>query len=107
MIAKQPSSAVDIATTPEAKVVSISVLKSRKWAREAKRAALNGSRVCRHTCAYHSEMMDPWVWSTLPEHLLAHIFARLSLSQIFALRCLLQVLFPDVRNPRRQSRGPS
>jgi hypothetical protein len=49
------------------------------------RENVNGSGVCRHTCACHSEVMDPCLWSKLPEHLLAHVLARLSMPQIFSI----------------------
>lgn len=41
--------------------------------------------VCRHRCAHHVEVMDPSVWSRLPEHLLAHVFARMTMPQILSL----------------------
>lgn len=40
---------------------------------------MDGLGACRHSCADHSEVMDPCLWSRLPEHLLAHVLARLSM----------------------------
>ncbi|XP_024365773.1 uncharacterized protein [Physcomitrium patens] len=51
-------------------------------------ASTIGSGVCRHSCIYHAEVMDPWLWSRFPEHLLGLVFARLPLRQIFAIQGL-------------------
>lgn len=82
------SSTADTATSPpdEAKVVSCTPVSDSRKAGE--RAAVDGSTTCKHTCTFHAEEMDPRLWSKLPGEVLAHIFARLPLPQIFALRKL-------------------
>jgi hypothetical protein len=58
--------------------------------RKGKRAVIDygATAICKHSCDAHVEVMDPRLWSQLPVELLACVFARLSLPQIFALQKL-------------------
>lgn len=40
---------------------------------------------CRHFCKHHKEVVDPWLWSTLPLELVEIVFAKLPLQTIITL----------------------
>ncbi|KAG0587106.1 hypothetical protein KC19_2G141000 [Ceratodon purpureus] len=54
--------------------------------RALKRVALRNGVSCRHSCKHHPELLDPFLWSTLPEDVVELVFARLSTGKIIALR---------------------
>ena len=55
----------------------------------SERPLIENSQVCRHTCEYHEELLDPFLWGTLlPEKVLHRIFASLPLPKIMSLQVL-------------------
>lgn len=61
--------------------------------------------VCRHSCAYHEELMDPSLWGSarLPKTGLYGIFARLPLQKIISLQILSQEWKEEIHRDGAQS----
>lgn len=58
---------------------------SSEDSRIAKRAAVKGEVMCKHSCEHHGEVMDPRLWRNLPQELVELIFAELPLPRILEL----------------------
>ena len=71
----------------------------------SKRIAIEGSQICKHSCEYHEELMDPSLWGTLPEPVLYGIFARLPLPKIISLQVLSKKWKKEMRDIHRDSDG--
>lgn len=74
--------------TPENAECSSSTSVVGSITRELKRRVVETESPCGHVCPQHPAMLDPAVWSRLPEELLELTFARLPLPNIQRLRCL-------------------
>ncbi|KAG0626312.1 hypothetical protein M758_2G118500 [Ceratodon purpureus] len=59
---------------------------SSKETRVTKTAARNGPEICTHSCTHHPHIVNPGIWSKLPEDLVVQVFARLPIPRIMGLR---------------------
>ncbi|KAG0626570.1 hypothetical protein M758_2G135400 [Ceratodon purpureus] len=76
---EQPSYVIE--PSVETKAVSLPLLDYRAL----KRVALKRGVSCRHSCKHHPELLDPFLWNSLPEDVVELVFARLSTGKIIAL----------------------
>lgn len=69
----------------------------------ATRVTVDGSQtVCSHSCAYHEELIDPSLWSTLPKKVKHDVVARLPLPKVVSLLALSSELKKD---PSKDAKG--
>lgn len=82
MISKSPSCLVG--TSPPSQGIATCI--PSKDSKTAKSAVLKDGVICRHTCEYHPEVVDPRLWRKLPQELVELVFAKLPLPLIPELR---------------------
>ncbi|KAG0587292.1 hypothetical protein KC19_2G154200 [Ceratodon purpureus] len=52
----------------------------------SKETRVTKKEICTHSCTYHPHIVNPGIWSKLPEDLVVQVFARLPIPRIIGLR---------------------